>query len=171
MTYYRADILAGALLLYLLFGTLCGINVLKDEALLLVNGIAIGAFLIVYAIRKRALEFTIVETPLPKERLLSLIKEVIEYYGWEIQTFSPDIVIVDDLTLLDRSFDPPLETPKLTGQRITIIFDHNKVYLNSILNLDSPSGWRGINGRKTNLDNVDIIREEILMEGKIKKEP
>lgn len=166
VTFYKAGILFAALFLDVIFMIVWGINFIEDEALILVNILALIAFLIVFAIRRRALRFTIIETKLPRERLLLLLEEVIEYYGWEIKVFSPDIIILDDLKILDRTFDPPLDMQRITGQRITIVFDHNKVYANSILNIYKLSGWRGggFGNRKASLENVDIIREEITAE-------
>lgn len=164
LQYYRFEFLFAALFLDILFVIVLKGYFIDGIALVVTNIVAIIAFLITFAVRRKTLKFTVIQTKLPKERVLSLLKEVIADYGWEIEFLSPDIIIVDNIKVLDRNFDPPLDVQKFVGERITIVFDHNKVYVNSILNMHKLSGWRGCSNRQSNLENVYIIRKEILME-------
>lgn len=133
-----------------------------DKGVLIINLIFIAVFAWMFTARRKSLDFTVVETTLSKERLFSLIQETIRYYGWEVRVLDSDIIVADYNAYVDRSLDPPIVTRRAVGERITIVFHDNKVLINSILNLDKATRSSFGNRESYNLDNVDIIKEEIL---------
>ncbi len=158
--YYWAHILFAPLVLDILFALNWETYLL--EPLLIIHSITIVIFLCIYFGRRSALEFTVIKTKLTREQFMLMMKEVIKYYDWEIEVFEPDIIIADDFKVVDRDFDPPIEYTHFIGQRVTIVIDHNKVYVNSILNMQRWSRTRERGSKSA--ENVEIIREEITME-------
>lgn len=137
------------------------------DFILFADALLIAIFLIIFLIRRKTLRFTVIETRLPRERLIARLKEAIKFYGWEIKVFEPDIIIVDYTTYIDGNFDPPLDIHRNGGERITIVFDYNRVLVNSIVNIDKESRYSEGGTRKLNRENVDMVRKEIMWEEKI----
>lgn len=105
----------------------------------------IGLFMVYISFRRKALRFSVVEN-----ELIKLFKEVSEAYEFKPVVFDRDVIVLESKPL-----------PRTCrGQRITIVFDRNRVLLNSITRPEEM-GDRNITKYWHNKFNLEVFRDEI----------
>lgn len=104
---------------------------------------------ICYKIQKNRLKFEVIETDLTRTELNVIIGKVAEKLEWEFNTENENVIVATTFpSLLSGSW----------GERITILFDNNRVFINSICDPDKQSSMVSM-GR--NKKNVNTLVEEI----------
>lgn len=101
--------------------------------------------LIFYRLQKNRLKFRIVETTLNREELHNIIQQVAKDLKWTIITSKNRIVEAKTFpSFLSGSW----------GEQITILFDNNRVLVNSICDLEKPSSVVSMGRNKRNLNTL-----------------
>jgi hypothetical protein len=157
--YYGGHILFGPLVLDVLCAVKSEYLYENGRFLIIVNILCAAIVGCIFLYRREKLKFTVIETGLSMEESREMVREAAEYYDWEIVVAQPDIIVADDYRLIDKNFDPPIVYGAYIGQRITVVFDRGKIYVNSIVNESRQSRTR--ERGSTSAEIMDIIREEI----------
>lgn len=102
-----------------------------------------------YWLQKRRLKFKVVETDLSRKKLGIIIEKVAKDLEWNIHQKSESLILAKT--------NPGFFSPSW-GEQITIIFDENKLLVNSICDLDKRSSVISM-GR--NSRNMNRLIEEV----------
>jgi len=106
--------------------------------------------ILVYIIQKPGLKFQVIETNLSKKDILLLIKKVCDEQKWSIVSQESDVLVANsDYRAWDKT------------KKITILFDRNKVFVNSIYEPDLNKAGIDLFGNNRKIIKIIIDRLQL----------
>lgn len=136
-------------LCFYLYKVLQGSSIQLHPAVVLGSLVSTLLGLNMYRLQKRRLKLTIVDTTLTRDEIVRIMEPVATELEW-MPEFWNDQVIIATTAPGFWAFRP--------GERITILFDENRMLVNSI---NDPSGRGSIDSYARNRRNVTRLLEEI----------
>lgn len=126
-------------------------NEFKDQLVWFIV-VPVALALLFYKLQKHRLKFLVVETNLRRDELDKIIQLVSEELKWKIITTSTKIVVAKTY---------PRFTSGSWGEQITILFDNQRVLVNSICDLDKQSSVVSMGRNRKNMNRLidEIVKE------------
>lgn len=119
----------------------------KNYGVLWFSPVFVIVGVIFYFIQKKRLKLTLIKATISSEEFDKIIKQICNKYRWQISTNTSKVIVA--------------KTPfsgSSWGEQVTIIFDGNNLFVNSICDLDKQNSVVSF-GR--NAQNVGIIVQRI----------